>query len=108
MNTIKKLNNVEEYNSFLENNNHAVVKISSAWCGPCKTLERTIINLDLNKINETSFGEIDVDNEEFENLLSELNIRGIPVMIYYNNGQEVSRSVGLVGTEDIYNKLSTL
>ena len=108
MNSIKKLNTVEEYNSFLEKHPHAVVKISAVWCGPCRTLEQVILNLDTEKLNDTVFGEIDADSEAFESLLADMNIRGIPVLIYYSNGTEVTRSVGMVKADDIYNKLTTL
>lgn len=108
MNGIKKLNTVEDYENFLKNHQIAIVKISAVWCGPCRVLEQTILNLDNAKLNDAAFGEIDADSEAFEDTLAKLNVRGIPVMIYYKDGVEAQRSVGNVTADDIYNRISTL
>ena len=105
--TIRNLNTVEEYNKFIESGNR-VVKFSAEWCSPCKMLGNIIRNLDIDKIGEVEFAEIDVDNEAFDSLTSELEIRSIPVTLFLKNGEVFYERVGLMQADEIYYKLNEL
>ena len=103
---IKNIATKEDYEYFA--NGTSVVKFSADWCGPCVVLARTIINLDEEKVNGIPFGEVNVDDEFADEITSKLNIRGIPVLIFFKNGEEVDRLVGAVPAQEIYNKLEKL
>lgn len=107
--TMKKLNSVDEYNDFINHEGTInVCKLSAEWCGPCKVLSGIIENIDSSKIDNAIFGEVDVDNEEFDNICTELSIRGVPVLAYFKNGKLLEKTTGLVSETDIINKLSEL
>ena len=67
-----------------------VVKVSAEWCSPCKALAKII--------EETELGitllEVDLDtNSEFA---ENHRVRGVPTLILFKDGEEVSRKVGLI------------
>lgn len=103
---IKKINNLDEYNEFI-NEDKAIVKFSAEWCGPCKVLGNVISKLDNEQLNGYLFGEVNVDDDFAENITSNLNIRNIPVCVYFNNGKEVNRTVGIVKDTDIYTNVNS-
>ncbi len=93
---IKKIESLDEFNEFIELNDGrlAVVKIGSSWCGPCRMIENILHNLTTEETEGVLLGEVDVDDEWFEDVEGMLNIRGIPVIIAYKDGEEVERIVG--------------
>ena len=99
---IKKIESLEEYNEFIARENTLnVVKLGADWCGQCKVLERTIKDLTAESIPDVLLGEVDVDDEWFEDKADELGIRGIPVLLAFKGGVLKDRLVGLVSSTAI-------
>lgn len=74
-----------------------IEKYGATWCGPCKTLDKT-----LEKVKNIEIDKIDVD-ECPEDLLQEKGIRSVPVLIFYDGVLEIERTVGAVSLETINN-----
>lgn len=108
MASLKKLNTKDELYNFINNKGLNILKCSANWCGPCRVLTANIVSLDNNKVGTTNFSEIDVDENEFEDFISEKRIMGIPVLIFYKDGAEVDRHVGLMTKEQLYEKINEL
>ena len=108
--SVRELKNVDDFHAFkeLQGDEIHVVKFSAPWCGPCRVLGETIKNLDKEKIGTALFAEINIDTDETEEVGFECKIRGVPVLIYYKNGEEVKRTMGAVSADDIYNALAEL
>lgn len=67
-----------------------IEKFGAEWCGPCKTLDKT-----LEKVTGVEIVKYDVD--EYESIAEMRGIRNVPVLIYFNEkGEEVTRTVGAV------------
>lgn len=96
MANIKKLTSIEEYNEFINSDSEKtlIVKLGADYCGPCRTLEGMIAGLTDEEVDGVMLGEVNVDDEWFEEKATELRVRGIPVLIAYKDGQEVNRLVG--------------
>ncbi len=101
---IKILNTKEEYENFI-NEDKVIVKFSAEWCAPCKVLGNIINNLDTEQLNGYKFGEVNIDDDFADELTQSLNIRNIPVCVYFNNGKEVNRTIGVVKANDIYSNV---
>lgn len=108
---IKEILGEKDFNDFLdyETENLHVIKFGATWCGPCKSLESRMKNIDSEKIGNTLFAEIDIsENEECEAIAEKYGVSGIPCMIYLKDKEVADRSVGLVSLDDIYNRINKL
>ena len=70
--------------------NVLIVQFSAAWCGPCKTLTKTIDSCEDQLQNKIYKMDIDAHPK----LASALGIRSVPTIIRFENGKEVTRIVG--------------
>jgi len=103
MANLRNIASKEQYDEFIKNN--VAVKFSADWCSPCRLLGRNIISLDESKIN-ISFGEVNVDDDFADEITRELGIRNIPVTIFFKDGKEIKRLVGLKTIQDLYNEIN--
>ena len=71
-----------------------IEKYGATWCGPCRTLDRT-----LEQLTEVDVIKYDVD--EYEDLAMQKNIRSVPVLIFYDGDNEVDRLIGAVSLDTI-------
>ena len=99
----------EEVIKNLESNNTFVIKFEADWCGPCRMLTEVFKNVDSDLKNEfpgieTYRFDIDSDVEYAKSF----GIRGVPVLIAFKEGKEVSRKVGLIGESQIKEYYRTL
>jgi len=85
-----------------------VIDFWASWCGPCKRLSPIIEELGNEYNNETTFiGKANVDDHR--ELATELKIRSIPCIVFFKNGEEVERTVGVKSKptlEAMINKIS--
>ena len=78
-------------------NDTVVVQFSATWCGPCKTLTKTIEQNE-DKFN-VPFYKIDIDDAA--QLAQALGIRSVPTIIRFENKQETKRLVGIKSIEQL-------
>ena len=78
-------------------NDTIVVQFSATWCGPCKTLTKTIEQNE-DKFN-VPFYKIDIDDAP--QLAQALGIRSVPTIIRFENKQETNRLVGIKSIEQL-------
>lgn len=69
------------------------------WCGPCKAMAPALDELAADRIGQLLVAKIDTDRAP--QLSTELGIRGIPTVILYRDGGEVSRQTGAVSRETL-------
>jgi len=68
------------------------------WCGPCKMVEPIFEQLAVVH-RDILFGRINVDNAP--NISSKFQIKGIPLMLFFKNGQLVNKLLGAQSYETI-------
>lgn len=95
----------QEFKNVINANDLIVCKLASTWCGPCKTMGKTIdeVKGDYPNIN---FVEIDID--ESPEIASEYKVRSIPTILYIKKGEVVEKSVGNIAREKFIERLTTL
>ena len=86
----------EEFNNTISKS-PAIVDFWATWCGPCKMLGPVIEQLADELEDKLPVGKIDVDEDR--ELAMEYGVMSIPTVIYFKNGVEVKRFVG-VQTKD--------
>ncbi len=78
-------------------NGPAIVDFWATWCGPCKMLGPTIEEIADELEGQITVGKVDVD--ECRDLAGEFGVMSIPTVVYFKDGKEVKRFVG-VQTKD--------
>lgn len=97
----------KEFNEFVEHNSVCCVKFGAKWCGPCKTLNKTIEDLESSGIDYV-FGDCDIDNEEIFDIGSEYGIKNLPFICIFNGGKLADISVGAISGDNLNNKVKSL
>jgi thioredoxin 1 len=82
--------NIEKFTEDL-GNDLAMVDFHASWCGPCRTLGPIIERVS----EEKNVKLLKVDADESKDIASSFGVRGIPTVIFFKDGQEVDRIVGL-------------
>ncbi|MEQ9902076.1 thioredoxin [Pectobacterium punjabense] len=63
------------------------------WCQPCKTLAPLLDTLADNTSDNLTVAKLDV--EQYPAFMRRFGVRGIPTLLLFKNGQEVSRQIGV-------------
>jgi thioredoxin 2 len=69
-----------------------VVDIWAPWCGPCRAIAPALEQLAIDRAGAIRVIKVNADDEPA--LSSRLGVQGIPTLLLFNNGNEVSRQVG--------------
>jgi thioredoxin 1 len=74
-----------------------VIDFWAEWCGPCKVMSPTIekLNAEYADNSNVTIEKINVDDEENMTAAREAKVQSIPTLIFYKNGVEENRMVGL-------------
>lgn len=79
-------------NETLSNDGITVLDFWAEWCGPCRILGPIIEQLAENN-EDINVGKVNVDSNKISAV--QFGIRGIPTMIFFKDGKEVSRLSGI-------------
>lgn len=69
-----------------------VVDFWAPWCGPCKSFAPIFSEAAKKLEPKAKFIKINTENEQ--NIASQFNIRSIPTLAIFKNGQEITRQAG--------------
>jgi thioredoxin 1 len=98
--------NSENFDQKIKNSEVAIVDIWADWCGPCKQLSPIIDEVSSELGDKVLVGKMDADaNLEF---VKTLNVRNIPTILYYKNGEVVERTSGLKTKNEILSIVNKL
>ena len=71
----------------------------ASWCGPCQTLAPTVEALAGRYEGRALVGKVSTEDEP--DLARSFGVLSIPTVIFFKNGREIDRKVGLMD-EDAY------
>ncbi|MFB6106984.1 MAG: thioredoxin [Halobacteriaceae archaeon] len=69
------------------------------WCGPCKTQEPILEEMEADWADSVEFEKIDVD--ENQDVANQYQVRSIPTIVVENDDGVVQRFVGVTQREDL-------
>lgn len=76
----------------------------AAWCGPCRMVGPLVEELAKEFDGRAVVGKVDVDAQP--EIAERYNIRNIPALLYFKDGQIVDKQVGAVPKSVLHQKLS--
>ena len=80
-----------------------LVDFWAEWCGPCRRLAPTVDQLASDFDGRATVGKLDVDANP--NVAARFQIRGIPTILIFKNGELADTVVGLASKEDLTGRL---
>lgn len=89
---MKQITN-EEFETSIASNENVIIEFSAEWCGPCQVMLPNLQEID-ETIDNISVFKVNVDEED--ELCRKFGIRNVPTTLYYKNGVQVSKTIGLV------------
>lgn len=81
----------EEFDNLIKTNNNVIADFWATWCGPCKMIAPMIERLS-EELPNVTFAKINID--EVLDIPEKYNVRGIPTLIKFKDGNLDSLRVG--------------
>jgi thioredoxin 1 len=83
-----------------------IVDFWAEWCGPCKMIAPLLDEVAREKADAVKVAKVNVD--ENQSLSSKYNIRAIPALLFFKNGQLRDQITGMTSKKDLLNRIEAL
>ena len=83
-----------------------IVDFWAEWCGPCKMIAPLLDEVAREKAGVVKVGKVNVD--ENQSLSFKYNIRAIPALLFFKNGQVRDQVTGVTSKKDLLNRIEAL
>ena len=83
-----------------------MVDFWATWCGPCKIVAPVVEELAREYEGKAKFAKVNTD--ENSGLSTKYNIRGIPTLIFFKDGEVKDQIVGAVPKAQLKSKIDSL
>ena len=83
-----------------------LVDFWAEWCGPCKSLAPALEDASNDLSEKIAVYKLNID----ENPVAPqtYGVRGVPTIVFFRNGEEAGRQVGLLPKSKLYEKIEKI
>lgn len=101
---MKEIEKNEDYQNLIQSP-LSLVYITAVWCGPCKAFSPLVSEIAEVYQDKLSFAKLDAD--KMSEQINLLNVRSIPTVIIFKNGQEIQRFSGVKSKLELINSIES-
>ena len=83
-----------------------IVDFWADWCGPCKMIAPLLDEIAREKVDTVKVAKVNVD--ENQSLSFKYNIRAIPALLFFKNGQLRDQVTGVTSKKDLLIRIEAL
>jgi thioredoxin 1 len=94
------------FDELLKSKEPLLVDFWAEWCGPCRMIAPTIDELAKEYAGKLIVAKLNVDDNPAS--AGKYMVMSIPTLIFFKNGEEVDKIVGVVSKEELKNKIDNL
>ena len=104
--TVIKLDESNFDRELTQDDKPVIVDFWAEWCGPCKMIAPLLDEIAREKTGAVKVAKVNVD--ENQSLSFKYNIRAIPALLFFKNGQLRDQVTGVTSKNDLLNRLGAL
>ena len=104
--TVIKLDESNFDRELTQDDKPAIVDFWAEWCGPCKMIAPLLDEIAREKTGAVKVAKVNVD--ENQSLSFKYNIRAIPALLFFKNGQLRDQVTGVASKKDLLNRIEAL
>ncbi len=83
-----------------------LVDFWAEWCGPCKMIAPVLDEIAKEKAGSIKVAKVNVDDNQ--SLSLRYNVRAIPTLIFFKDGQVRDQITGMTSKKDLLSRLEAL
>ncbi len=76
------------------------------WCGPCKMIAPVLDEIAKEKGDTIKVAKVNID--ENQSLSFKYNVRAIPTLLFFKNGQVVDQVTGMTSKKDLLGRIDAV
>ncbi|MCL2396975.1 MAG: thioredoxin [Defluviitaleaceae bacterium] len=100
----KIVSEMEFENEVIKSEVPVVVDFFATWCGPCKMISPILDQLSDEFANQAKIVKVDVD--QAKEMAINYNVKSVPTLIVFKNGEVVDKIVGALPKSEIKSKIT--
>lgn len=91
----------KSFHELISGERPVLVDFYATWCGPCKTMQPILEDVSRQLGDQVKVIKVDVDKNPAA--ANKYQVRGVPTLILFKNGQPLWRQSGVVPTHQLIN-----